>query len=170
MDPSDPNSWRWIWLVAAAVFGIGEMAMAGSFFLAPFALGAVVAAILAFAGVSIVVQWIVFVVVSLVSFLALRPLARRLDERTNTTGVGANRLIGERARVVDAIGPGHAPGMVRIGGEQWRAESADATEIANDTSVVITEVRGTRVVVRPADVDAGEATDQATPQPQRKVP
>ena len=43
-----PEQWRWLWLVAAAVFAIGEMATPGSFFLAPFAVGAFVASLLAF--------------------------------------------------------------------------------------------------------------------------
>src|SRR5690606_4830686 len=50
VDMGSPEFWRWVWLVAAAVFTLGEMAVAGSFFLAPFAIGAAVAAILAFAG------------------------------------------------------------------------------------------------------------------------
>ena len=40
-------------LIAAIVFGLGEIAVAGSFFLAPFAVGAAVAALLAFAGVDV---------------------------------------------------------------------------------------------------------------------
>lgn len=157
------QTWRWIWLVAAVVFGVGEMAMAGSFFLAPFALGAAVAAILAFAGVSVGVEWLVFLGVSVVAFLALRPLAHRLDRHTTTSGVGANRLLGQRARVIGAIGPGHAPGMVLLGGERWRAETDAGDEIPVDTSVVITEVRGTRVVVRPADATDGDSAEQAEP-------
>lgn len=148
MDLAEPSSWQWIWLVAMVVFGVGEMAMAGTFFLAPFALGAAVASALAFAGVSVGVEWVVFLAVSVVSFLAMRPVAKRLDARDLADGFGANRLIGQRARVVEAIGPGHAPGMVIHGGEQWRAESAEGDAIAADTSVSIIEVRGTRLLVR----------------------
>ena len=36
----DPEVWRWIWLVAAVLFAIGEMGSPGSFFLLPFAAGA----------------------------------------------------------------------------------------------------------------------------------
>ena len=51
MDANDPETWRWIWLIAAVAFAIGEMATVGSFFLAPFAVGATVAAVLSFLGV-----------------------------------------------------------------------------------------------------------------------
>src|SRR5262245_38210783 len=71
-----PEQWRWIWLAATAVFAIGEMATPGSFFLAPFAVGALVASLLAFAGVSVLVEWIVFIVVSLIMLALLRPLSR----------------------------------------------------------------------------------------------
>lgn len=160
MDLGDPDTWQWIWLGTMVVFGIGEMAAAGSFFLAPFAIGAAVAAVLAFMDVSLGVQWAVFLGVSAASFLAMRPLARRLDADDRSAGIGANRLLGQPAHVVEPIGAGHAPGMVLLGGEKWRAESADGGEIPADTPVVITDVRGTRVVVdrRPAP-DTGSGAD-----------
>ena len=49
MDFGSPDTWRWIWLAAAVVFAVGEIAVAGSFFLLPFAGGAVAAAVVAFA-------------------------------------------------------------------------------------------------------------------------
>ncbi len=61
----EPEFWRWMWLGAAVVFGLGEMTSPGSFFLAPFALGAAVAAVLSFLGVPVGVSWLAFIVVSL---------------------------------------------------------------------------------------------------------
>lgn len=58
-----PDTWRWIWLVATALFAAGEIITTG-FFLLPFAVGALVATLLAFAGVSVAIQWITFVAVS----------------------------------------------------------------------------------------------------------
>ena len=101
MVVDDPESWRWIWLAAALLFGLGEMATPGSFFLAPFAIGAAVAAVLGFADVSVVVEWTAFVVVSVACLLALRPLARRLDRDGVTDGVGSRRLIGRRGVVLE---------------------------------------------------------------------
>lgn len=151
MDTSDPNTWRWIWLGAMVVFGVGEMATAGSFFLAPFALGAAVAAILAFAGVNLGIEWVAFLGVSIVSFLAMRPLAHRLDKTENTLGVGATRHVGQSAQVTEAIGAGHEPGMVLLGAERWRAESADGMAIEVGAAVQVKEVRGTRVIVARVD-------------------
>ena len=66
----DPEQWRWVWMVAAVVFLVGEMASPGSFFLLPFAVGAGIAAILAFADVDLVWQWLAFVGLSAAFFAA----------------------------------------------------------------------------------------------------
>ncbi len=147
----DPDLWQWVWLGAALVFGLGEMASPGSFFLAPFAIGAALAAAAALLGAVIGVSWLVFVVVSLGAFAALRPLAKRLDESGgNPTGVGAQRLVGEQALVLQDIPAGlDEVGLIRVGREEWRAQSPDGTAIPRDTRVTVTEVRGTRVVVHP---------------------
>lgn len=145
----EPEQWRWIWLGAAVLFGIGEMATPGAFFLAPFAIGAVVAAALAFADVPLAGEWAAFVGISLASLVALRPLARRLDRHGGSDGVGSRRLIGRRGTVLSAITPDEL-GVVRVDREEWRAESSDRTPIAEGAAVLITEVQGTRVIVTPS--------------------
>lgn len=143
--------WRWVWLVAALGFGLGEMAAAGTFFLGPFALGAGGAALVSFLGAPIVVGWIVFVALSTLSFLALRPVARRLDASSRAPlGVGATRLLGEQGVILSAVPPGpDEVGLVRLGREEWRAQSMDGSPIEPGTPVTVLEVRGTRVVVLP---------------------
>jgi len=144
----EPEQWRWIWLGAAVLFGIGEMATPGAFFLAPFGVGAGIAAILAFAGVGLAGEWGAFVVISVAAFVALRPLARRLDQGTGSEGIGSRRLIGRDGTVLQPIGP--ATGLVRVDSEEWRAESATGTFIDTGEQVRITEVTGTRVIVVPS--------------------
>ena len=160
-----PEQWRWLWLAAAAVFAIGEMATPGSFFLATFAAGAFVAALLAFAGVSVTVEWIVFVAVSVVVLALLRPLARRLDRDALDHGVGSRRLVGRPATVVGAIPAGDEIGMVRIDREQWRAQSIDGTAIPAGVAVRVADVQGTRLIVAPLDPAA-----IATPPPSLRTP
>lgn len=151
----DPEVWRWIWLTAAVVLGVGEMFTAG-FFLLPFALGALVAAVLAFMGVGLAVQLIVFAVVSVVVFAAFRPLAHRLDQSSEDHGIGAKRLVGASALVLEPI-QGTEAGMVRIGTEEWRAESVDGQPIEAGTTVTVKEIRGTRAVVLPSESGATPA-------------
>jgi membrane protein implicated in regulation of membrane protease activity len=146
----DPESWRWIWLVAAVFFGVGEMLTPGAFFMAPFAIGALVAAILAFADVSVAVQWLAFLGFSIIAFGALRPIARRLDEESSSDGIGSRRLIGRSGTVLEAIEPGHL-GLVRINREEWRAEAADRSAVPLGTPVRVTDVEGTRLIVTPTE-------------------
>lgn len=144
----DPEIWRWIWLVAAAAFFAGELGSPGSFYLVPFAIGATVSAVLAFAGVNVPIQAVVFLVISIAVFFAMRPLARRLDREGVTHGVGARRLIGEPATVLAAIPGGpHELGTVRVHREEWRAESIDGHPVAEGAVVQVLEQRGTRLVV-----------------------
>ncbi len=148
---NDPEFWRWVWLAAAVAFGTGEMASPGSFFLAPFGIGAAGAAVLSFLGAPIALGWLVFVVFSTGSFMALRPLARRLDAAgPNPRGIGAGRLIGEHGVVLETVPDGpDALGLVRVGREEWRAQSADNNSIGVGTPVTVIEMKGTRVIVYP---------------------
>jgi len=154
-----PETWRWLWLVAAFVFAIGELASPGSFFLLPFAIGALVATVLAFADVGVGIEWIAFVGVSVASLVALRPLARRLELLDDDLGVGSRRLIGQTATVLQDI-PGRGElGLVRVHREEWRAESMDGTAIPTGTAVRVADIEGTRVIVS----EVGEVA----PPPQR---
>lgn len=132
-------------------FGLGEMASPGSFFLAPFAVGAAVASAASFLGAPIGLGWALFLVASFASFAALRPLARRLELSSRSpVGVGATRLLGDAGVVLDPVPEGTGElGLVRIGREEWRAESFDGSAIDPGTQVTVLEVRGTRVVVYP---------------------
>ncbi|QXC61447.1 NfeD family protein [Aquihabitans sp. G128] len=161
MDWSSPDTWCWIWLVTAVVFAVGEMAVAGSFFLAPFALGAAVAAVLGFLGVPLAVEWAAFLVVSLGAFAALRPLAKKLDQAGPHLGVGSHRQIGQVARVIEAIDGAEDEGLVMLGAERWRAESADGQVFPVGATVSVVEVRGTKLLVR---ADVGRPTP-ARPDP-----
>lgn len=144
----EPETWRWIWLATAAVFAVGEMASAGTFFLAPFALGAGVATVLAFADVGLTGEWAAFLVVSVATFASLRPIARRLDAGEPSDGIGAKRLIGQTATVLEPIpAGGQELGLVRVHREEWRAETVDGMPVDAGATVRVVEQRGTRLVV-----------------------
>ena len=155
----DPELWRWIWLGTVVVFVLGEAATAGTFFLLPFGIGAAAAAVLAFAGLGVGLEWLAFVAVSAASVAALRPLAKRLDAGTPVLGVGAKRWQGETAVVLQDIPAGTAAtGLVRVGREEWRAESVDGSAIAVGTVVRVVDVIGTRLRVWPVDRSIPEST------------
>ncbi len=153
-----PEQWRWLWLFAAAFFAIAEMATPVSFFMAPFAVGSFAAALLAFAGVSVPVELVVFLVVSVATLIALRPLAHRLDRQALDDGVGSRRLLGRPATVVEDIPAGDDVGMVRVDREQWRAQSTDGTALPAGTAVRVADVQGTRLIVTPTETPAAPRT------------
>jgi len=143
----DNELWRWLWTIFAVVMGVGEIFTAG-FFLLPFAIGAASAAILAWAGTGILAQWLVFFGVSIVSIAYLRRFITRQDEAEQPK-VGANRWVGAEGIVLEAIDPQSGAGMVRVATEEWRATALQP--ISKDTAIVVTEVRGARLVVDPLE-------------------
>lgn len=146
-----PALWAIIWLAAATTFAIGEILVAGSFFLAPLAVGAFLAGIASLLTAPVWLSWGIFVVGSVTAFFALRPLAERLDiDMPNIPGIGANRLLGMEGVVLEDVQLGvSSHGEVKVEGETWRAEGRDGMGISAGTAVRIVEVRGTRLVVEP---------------------
>ncbi|HJO40975.1 MAG: NfeD family protein [Acidimicrobiales bacterium] len=144
----DPEIWQWIWLVATGMFVLGELAMAGSFFLLPFGVGTAVATVLAFSNVSESLQWVAFIVLSVASLAALRPLAKKLNAQEQPAKVGSTRLIGEIGVVTKDLGADLTEnGSIQIGREEWPAETKGMEHIPAGTRVKVTHIEGTRVVV-----------------------
>ncbi len=161
MDLSSPDTWRWIWLAMAVAFALGEIAVAGSFFLLPFAGGAVGAALVALLGASVGISWLVFLLVSAGCAAVLRPLARRLDRSAPGTSSGANRWVGRQATVLRDI-PGSAgdTGLIRLDREEWRAESQIGVPIKAGSTVLVSRVDGTRLVVLPLEDPRPDPPDE----------
>src|SRR5579862_274350 len=91
-----------IWLVVACILGVGEM-HTGGFYLAPFALGALLAAIVGVAGVGMLPAAIVFLGGSGLAFAGLRPIAARHRHMPPALRTGTAALIGRRALVLERI-------------------------------------------------------------------
>lgn len=150
----DDDLWRWIWLAVAVGGVVGEVATAGTFFLLPFGAGAALACVLAFVGAPLALQWLAFVGVSAAAAAAMRPLARRLDNSPGLPGgVGARRWVGQTGIVLQSIPAGtESTGMVRIGGEQWRAQTRHGVPVPTGSEVLVVEVVGTRLIVLPLEI------------------
>jgi membrane protein implicated in regulation of membrane protease activity len=136
-----------IWLIAAVIFGIGEIFTLG-FFLAPFAGGAAVAALVAAAGGGAVGSAAVFLLVSLVLLAALRPLARRHLRQPPQLRTGTAALVGQSATVIERIANSEGVGCVRIDGEVWTARAYDEDQVFEPgTRVQVLEIRGATALV-----------------------
>lgn len=144
----DIEVWRWIWVGAFVVLGVGEMLTAGLFML-PFAIGAGAAAILAWFDVEIWVQLLAFLVVSVAALWGIRRFAWRAGEPTHA--VGAKRYVDAKATVTETIDRVSGTGRVRLETEQWRATTDLDEVIEPGTEVKVVDVRGARLVVEPRD-------------------
>ena len=136
-----------IWLIAAGILGVGEMHQ-GGFYLAPFALGAAVAAIVSLLGAGAAVSAVVFVAASAIVFATLRPVARRHRQLPPSIRTGAAALVGRPAIVLERIANDEGVGCVRIGGEVWTARSYDDDEVFDaGERVEVVEIRGATALV-----------------------
>ncbi len=144
----DIEVWRWIWIIGAAALGVGEMLTAG-FFLLPFAIGAVAAAILAFANVVVPVQIGVFIGASILALWGMQRFAWR--ERETVHPIGAKRYVDARATVTETVDRVAGTGRVRMDTESWRATTTLDESIEPGTEVRVVEVTGARLVVEPLE-------------------
>jgi membrane protein implicated in regulation of membrane protease activity len=136
-----------IWLIAAVVFGVGEIATLG-FFLAPFAIGAALAAIVSAVGGGDIVSWIVFLVASVTALGALRPIARSHRRQPAQLRTGTAALVGRTAVVLERIANDEDVGCVRLEGERWRARAYDDDEVFSEGArVQVVEIRGATALV-----------------------
>lgn len=146
----DIEVWRWIWVGAFVVLGIGEMVTAGLFML-PFAIGAAAAGILAWFEVAIWIQLLVFLVVSIGALFGLRKFAWRSTEPTHS--VGARRYVDAVGTVTESVNRVSGTGRVRVETEHWRATTDTDDVIEPGTEVLVVDVRGARLVVEPRPRD-----------------
>jgi membrane protein implicated in regulation of membrane protease activity len=115
------DDWVW-WMIAAGVLAVGEIGTMG-FFLGPVAVAAVLAAVVALAGLGLAGQWIVFIIATLGSLAVLRPIATRHLKTPPRIRTGTAALVGGPATVMERVD--RDGGQVKIGGELWSARAYD---------------------------------------------
>lgn len=137
---------QWIvWLIIAVLFAVGEVLTMG-FFLAPFAAGALAAALVAALGGGFVAAGIAFLAVSSVAFLGLRPIAKRHMKLPAQLRTGTAALVGKTGTVVETITVD--AGCVRIDGEVWTARPYDEDETYEPGQRVhVLQIRGATALV-----------------------
>lgn len=146
-DNVDNDVLLWAFLGGALLLFVGEILTAG-FFLLPFAIGAAIAALMAFLGVPPAINLITFLVISVIALVGLQ---RYTDTDDDQPAVGANRYTDRTGTVLIAISRAKGTGRVRMGTENWLASTDLPDEIPEGTEVKILEVRGTRLIVAPID-------------------
>jgi membrane protein implicated in regulation of membrane protease activity len=153
--------WFWIWLVLAAALYIGEM-ISLTFFLLPFGIGASVAFLSVLFGAEVWLQWVLFVVVSIVALIALRPAYKHLVHKADKAKVGVDRLIGMTGKIIE----GNAPSgemRARVAREVWNVSTDGDDTYAVDTRVKVLRVEGVHLIVEKVE-ETAEAEDRPAAQ------
>jgi membrane protein implicated in regulation of membrane protease activity len=145
--------WFWVWIVLAAVLLVGEM-LTTSFFMLPFALGAAVAALTEALGGNLIWQWVAFIVISVISLILFRPLAKRITPR-NSQKSGVDRLIGSIGKVLEGTSLA-GEGRARVGTEVWNVVTEDGGVPPVGSVIEVLAVDGAHLVVRVAEANAAE--------------
>lgn len=136
-----------IWLGILAVLLIIEAITAGLTAIW-FAGGALVAAIAAYCGAGVVLQFVLFFAVSLVLLIFTRPVAVRYMNH-NVEKTNAESLLGKKAVVIEKIDNLAQTGHVRIRDIEWMARTSDdSVKIPENAVVEIEEIHGVKLIVK----------------------
>lgn len=129
-----------IWLIIAFALVIFEICSA-TFGAICFAIGAGFSALVAGLGLDLTWQIIVFAVVSLLTFIFLRPfMLKFLDRNAKDVKTNADALLGRKAIVSERIDAAQHTGRVAIDGDDWKAVSSDGAVIETGTEVTIVKM------------------------------
>ncbi|WP_435228528.1 NfeD family protein [Streptomyces sp. Tue6028] len=142
---NDINAWVW-WLVAAAGLGIPLVVTAMPEF-GMLAVGAVAAAATSGLGGGVVLQVLVFSVVSVALIAVVRPIAARHRAQQPQLATGVEALKGRQAVVMERI-DGSDGGRIKLAGEIWSARALDAGrsyEVGQEVDVV--DIEGATAII-----------------------
>ena len=142
----------WVWLALAIVFIVAEAATT-ALISVWFAVGALAALLASIFTDSIILQILVFALVSAVTLAVMIPLLarRRANKRPPVTN-GSRLAVGKRGVVLKAILPGEI-GRVRVDGLDWQAQADTALPQGTRCQVVAADGAVLTVAaVEPANV------------------
>ena len=117
-----------------------------------FAFGAIGAFIASLFNAGIVIEVIIFLIISIITLLITRPIAVKYFSKdkikTNVEGI-----IGKNAVITEAIVDGNSNGKAKLNGEIWTARSYDGSYIQIDETVEIMAVEGVKLIVKKVNKD-----------------
>ena len=133
------------WLILLCLFLLVEIATLGLTTIW-FAGGALVAFITALCGLDVIVQILVFFILSVILLIFTRPLAVNYFNK-NRVATNTESLIGAEAKVVETINNRENTGVVNLNGLDWTARSVDNQIIPAGTIVRLVKIAGVKAIV-----------------------
>jgi len=138
-----------IWLAVVIAFGIAEAATLGLTSIW-FAVGALAAMVSAICHAPWWLQIGVFVVISVAALCLTRKKAQaRFNQSREKTN--ADRILGEKALVLEPIDNQQALGAVKADGKVWTARSISGEPIPRGIEVTVRAIEGVKLMVEPAE-------------------
>ncbi len=138
--------YSWAWLVALVAFIVLETATAQLVSLW-FIFGSALAFFASLLDIPFVWQIAVFVAVSVVSLLILRPMVK---ERVTTKAVptNADMVIGRVAVVTEEVDNDRGKGRAEANGLTWTARSLDGSVIKKGTKTIVYAIDGVKLILQ----------------------
>ena len=133
-----------LWTIIFVIFLIAEIFTASFGFIC-FSIGAVVAFLLDVFKLNAGYQIGAFLIVSFVSFVLLRKIARKLDE-TSPQNVGANKYLNQKGVVIEDVT--EDKGLIKVMGEEWRAITENGETVKKGSKVIVKGINGTKLIVK----------------------
>lgn len=139
-----------LWVVLIIVFIIGELISVGLTSIW-FAAGALIALIAAVIGAGPVVQFVLFLAVSIILLASTRSWAQKyINSRTQSTN--ADRIIGERIRIAERVSNIDQTGMALVQGKEWTVRTrTDSETIEEGQYARVVEISGVKLIVEKED-------------------
>jgi membrane protein implicated in regulation of membrane protease activity len=141
----------WIaWVIAAVTLGVAE------YFTLTLAFGllaaaALVAAIVAGVGASLLAQVLAFAITGAVGLLIVRPIARRQMSHPSLVREGSYALVGKKAMVIEEVTG--TQGLIKLSGEVWSARALDENHVIPAGALVdVMEIEGATAIVYPREL------------------
>ena len=137
-----------VWLILFVVFLVMELITSGSLVSIWFCFGSLAAMVAAGSGFSLLVQIVVFIVVSIALLIMTKPIVKKFLVQKKVP-TNADRIIGQRGFVIEDINNISGQGIVKVDGKQWSAKNALSDEtIEAGQEVIIVEISGVKVFVK----------------------
>lgn len=154
MDIDNLAAWMYFWIILGVCFGIAEV-ITTSFVMLPFAIGALLTALMAFFEVPLALQWIFFGLFSFILLFVLRRLVRDFltSKKSLTARTNLDAYIGREAKVLKPIEGEFTRGVVQMDGETWTAVADDRQRFEIGTIVRVKAIDGAKLIVTKMEGD-----------------
>jgi membrane protein implicated in regulation of membrane protease activity len=140
---------QWIWVIILVGTLIVEVVTFGNLISVWFSIGALAAYFAYIFGLSFPIQLTVFIVVSILSLLAVRPLAANYF-RGNIVATNADRIIGQHTTLVKAV-KSNEWGEVNVYGTVWSVAELNNRPLDIGTEVEVVAIEGAKLIVKKVD-------------------